>query len=59
MQATEHNLCIMVENKSIQNVAMLKCSAMMVTNQYSIHQKINSSLSSGKAYYHTVQNVML
>jgi hypothetical protein len=51
-----HN--IKIDNKFFQRVEEFKYFGTTVTNQNSIHEEIKSSLKSGNACYHAVQNLL-
>jgi hypothetical protein len=57
-QNSLQNRDVTIANRSIENVAQLKCLETMVTNQNWIQEKIKSRLNSGNACYLSVQNLL-
>ena len=51
-----HN--IKADNNSFERVEEVKCLGTTLTNQNSIQEEIKSSLKSGNACYHSVQNLL-
>jgi hypothetical protein len=55
-QKAQHSITI--DNRYSENVAQFKYLGMTVTNQNLIHKEIKRKLNSGKACYHSVQNLL-
>jgi hypothetical protein len=56
MQDKNHN--IKVDNKSFERVEQFKCLGTTLTNRNSIQEEIKSRLKSGRACYHSVQDLL-
>jgi hypothetical protein len=57
-QTAGHSNYIRVANKSFEKVAKLKYLGATLTDQNCIREEIRSSLNSGNACYHAVQNLL-
>jgi hypothetical protein len=57
-QNAYRNRDIKIANKSFENVSQFKYLITTVTNQNSIRKEIKRRLNSGKAFYHSVQNLL-
>jgi hypothetical protein len=57
-QTTGQSQYIKVATKSSKNVAKLKYSGMVITDQICINEEINSQQNSGNAFHHAVQNLL-
>jgi hypothetical protein len=57
-QNAGQNGCIQTGNESFETVEQFKYLGTTLTNQNSIHEEIKSSLKSGNACYHSVQNLL-
>ena len=57
-QNAGQNTSIMIDNKSSKRVKQSKYLRTTLTNTNSIHDKIKSSLKSGNACYHSVENLL-
>jgi hypothetical protein len=47
-----------IDNSSFERVEEFKCLGTTITNQNSIRKEIKSTLKSGNACYHSVQNLL-
>jgi hypothetical protein len=57
-QNSGQNQNIKTANEWFENVAKFKYLGTTLTNQNDIHNEIKSRLSSGNAYYYSVQNIL-
>jgi hypothetical protein len=57
-QNAGQNHCILIVNRSFENVAQVKYLGTTITNQNLIQEEIKGRLNSGNAYYHSVQNLL-
>jgi len=57
-QSAGQNYSIRTDNKSFENVEQFRYMGTTLLNQNSIHEKYKSSLNSGNACYHLVQNLL-
>jgi hypothetical protein len=52
------NQNIRIANESFEKVTELKNLGTILTNQNDVHDEMKSTLNSGNAYYHSVQNLL-
>jgi hypothetical protein len=57
-QTSRQSNYIRVANKSFEKVAKFKYLRSTLTDKNCIHEEIRSSLNSGNAWYHAVQNLL-